>query len=111
MRLFKATKKEYKILQISKDKLDVKYQEQREKLDLLKQESRENVQELMGLEDQLQELQAQNERLTAEVEQAKGEYKVEEETVRKEVEDHFRDKIAFKDAEIQQMMEKVARIS
>lgn len=63
------------------------------------------------METKIFDLTSQNERLQNELEKAKGDYKVEEELIRKEVEDYFRERLNYKDSEIEQMTQKVARIS
>jgi len=82
LRLLKATKKEFKIMTNSRDKLEIKYQEIKEKFDDLKQDSRSNVEEIMNMESSIFDLTSQNERLQNEVEKAKGSYKVDEEMIR-----------------------------
>jgi predicted nuclease with TOPRIM domain len=103
LRLLKATKKEFKIMTNNRDKIEQKYEELKEKFDELKQESRKDVEEIMNMETKIFDLNAQNQRLQSELEKAKGNYKTEEEIVRKEVEDYFKERLAYKDSEIEQM--------
>lgn len=111
LRLFKATNKEYKIMVNNRDKLQIKYDEMKEKFDTLKTKSRQNVEEIMNMESKIFGLEDLNKRLQSEIERSKGSNRVEEEEIRKQVEEQFKDKIKFKDSEIEQMTIKVARIS
>ena len=63
------------------------------------------------MESKIFELNNMNQRLTNEVERTKGSSKVEEEAIRKEVEEYFKVRLDFKDSEIEQMANKVAKIS
>lgn len=55
----------------------------------------------MNMESKIFDLNTLNERLQIEIERTKGSSKVEEETVRKEVEDHFRERLEYKESEIE----------
>lgn len=65
----------------------------------------------MNMETKYFELSTQNSRLQAELDKAHGDYKLEEELIRKEVEDHFKERLAFKESDVEQMTQKVARLS
>jgi hypothetical protein len=77
----------------------------------LKQEARETAQELMNMDSQIFELQTQNNKLEQELDKVKGTYKVEEEELRKQIEEQFRERLAFKDTEVEGMTNKLARIT
>lgn len=65
----------------------------------------------MNMESKIFELTSLNERLEHELERTKGSNKIEEENIRKEVEEQFRERLNYKDSEIEEMTKKVARIS
>lgn len=57
------------------------------------------------------DLAAQNERLTVELDKTKGAFKIDEDRIKQEVEEHFRQRITYKDSEIESINTKLARIS
>lgn len=65
----------------------------------------------MNLENQIFDLQSQNEKLTQELEKTKGSYKVDEEDIKKQIEEQFRERLNYKDTEIEAMTTKLARIT
>ena len=95
----------------NRDKIQVKYDELKEKFDTLKQESRTNVEEIMNMESKIFELTSINERLQNELERTRGSNQVEEENIRKQIEQEFRERLNYKDSEIEEMTKKVARVS
>ncbi len=65
----------------------------------------------MNMDSQIFELQTQNNKLEQELDKVKGTYKVEEEELRKQIEEQFRERLAFKDTEVEGMTNKLARIT
>ena len=104
MRLMKATQKELRIAQQNNTRLVQKQEELKAKFADLKAEARESVQELMNAETQLAELRRENEQM-----QDGG--KIDEASIRKEVEDLYRERLTFKASEVEAMTVKLARIT
>ena len=65
----------------------------------------------MNMESTNFDLAAQNERLTLELDKTKGSFKVDEDLIKQEVEEHFRQRLTYKDSEIESINTKLARIS
>ena len=63
------------------------------------------------MESKIFDLSTLNERLQHDLDKTRGDSKVEEELIRKEAEDYFKERLNYKDSEIEQMTQKVARVS
>jgi chromosome segregation ATPase len=108
-RLAQTVTKEYRILQHAHDKLQHRFDELKGKNDELKVEAREAAQEIMNMESALFDLRGENERLRAEVD--KGRDADLRESVRAEIEEECERRVVAKQQEIDQVNEKLARIS
>ena len=65
----------------------------------------------MNMESKIFDLSTLNERLQHDLDKTRGDSKVEEDLIRKEAEDYFKERLNYKDSEIEQMTQKVARVS
>ena len=110
----RTIQKEYRILQVSQEKLQFNYDELKGKCDNLKLEARESAQEVMKMETVIDELTQANEKLQSELDQAHGQQRTSEDEIiaaKKQVEEEYRAKLAYKETEIEGVNHKLSRIS
>ncbi len=110
LRMLKATKKEYSILQGEHEKFQSKYDSLLENYKDLQQDQRENVEQLMQAEAQVAELESAKEQLEKELEN-QGAQEAQEQQLKERLASEYKEKLEFKDSEISSMTEKLARIS
>ena len=93
----------------------MKFDELKEKNDALKVEARESAHEVMNMEGIIADLKEENERLLSQIEKITSEDNqgdnLKEQAIREEIETIYKEKLSFKEQEIESVNSKLARIS